>query len=1063
MGMIGKSTRKFFNVVALTLVLMLALPWAAFADTTLASDAVLSSDAAAPTEVAPGQSKSFNIKLWAVDGNIPDGKSGIAYVVKKYTMAKAADGTIAITASTDALDKVELTFPKGIAFSNASQCPATGAPQGCASNPFVVSATVSVASDIPNGTSRQLVASIDVSNTTDGITSASQDSGWVKAVVSDATAPTSSASATVPSGASTAAYSSGSWTNKDVTVTLSANDNTGGSGVQATYYKLNAGAEQTYAAPFTVSAAGTTTVSYYSKDNVGNTETAKSFVVNIDRTAPEVSITAPAAGSYKSANLPALAYTVTEANGYTTTESGYSTAEGTHTVTVEATDAAGNKGSASRTYTVDDTAPEVSADPAGGLYNSAKSVTLSSPDSTAAIYYTLDGSAPSASSTAYSAPISISSTKTLKFIAIDPAGNASSVVSETYTIDTIAPDAPSLDLATASDSGSSDTDNVTKDNTPTFSGVAEDGSTVKIYDGANLLGTVTAGSTGWSFTAAALADGTHSITATATDAAGNVSDASAALSVRIDTVAPTAPSAGFDRTAEYDQDGTADDWYKDSVTVSYSGSTDTDGSGVDSYTVAQTFSATGTHSYSGKATDVAGNESAATTGSVKVDASAPQYDCDDAPTTWSKNDISISCTATDSDSGLASTSPFSLSTSVVAGTETVNASTGTSPVSDNVGHKVTAGPITGLKVDKKAPAVSCGVADGNWHASDVNIACIAADNGSGIATADESFNLSTSVAAGDETANASTDSRTITDGVGNSATAGPISGNKIDKKAPGIQLGATTPTTPNGQNGWYTSAVTQGFTASDGGSSLADAAQATFSKSSGTAEGSAVTIASGSVSDAVGNTNSGIDSAAFKIDLSDPTNVAFVGGPADGSSYYFGDAIPAAPTCTADDAVSRLKDCTVSGYSTAVGTHTLTATATDNAGRTATATRRYTVVGWTLKGFYAPVDMSTATTTVYNTVKNGSTVPLKFEVFKGETELKDTAVVKPLSTAKVNCETGAQEATVETTTTGSTSLRFDSTSDQFIYNWQTPKSLGCYSVTVTTQDGSALKAFFKLK
>ena len=59
----------------------------------------------------------------------------------------------------------------------------------------------------------------------------------------------------------------------------------------------------------------------------------------------------------------------------------------------------------------------------------------------------------------------------------------------------------------------------------------------------------------------------------------------------------------------------------------------------------------------------------------------------------------------------------------------------------------------------------------------------------------------------------------------------------------------------------------------------------------------------------------------------------------------------------------------------------MTATATDNAGRTATATRSYTVLGWTLNGFYQPVDMSTETTVVYNSVKNGSTVPLKFEVF----------------------------------------------------------------------------------
>ena len=48
-------------------------------------------------------------------------------------------------------------------------------------------------------------------------------------------------------------------------------------------------------------------------------------------------------------------------------------------------------------------------------------------------------------------------------------------------------------------------------------------------------------------------------------------------------------------------------------------------------------------------------------------------------------------------------------------------------------------------------------------------------------------------------------------------------------------------------------------------------APASFSKSSGTAEGTAVKIASGICADAVGNSNPGIDSAAFKIDLTAPT------------------------------------------------------------------------------------------------------------------------------------------------------------------------------------------------
>src|ERR1019366_4321739 len=73
-------------------------------------------------------------------------------------------------------------------------------------------------------------------------------------------------------------------------------------------------------------------------------------------------------------------------------------------------------------------------------------------------------------------------------------------------------------------------DGITNDNTLTLSGTAEANSTVKVYDGATLLGTALASGTGaWSYTSAALSNGGHSFTATASDAAGNTGAASSAL------------------------------------------------------------------------------------------------------------------------------------------------------------------------------------------------------------------------------------------------------------------------------------------------------------------------------------------------------------------------------------------------------------------------------------------------------------------------------------------------------------------------------------------------------
>jgi hypothetical protein len=72
-----------------------------------------------------------------------------------------------------------------------------------------------------------------------------------------------------------------------------------------------------------------------------------------------------------------------------------------------------------------------------------------------------------------------------------------------------------------------------------------------------------------------------------------------------------------------------------------------------------------------------------------------------------------------------------------------------------------------------------------------------------------------------------------------------------------------------GANGWYTSAVTNGFAADDATSGLADCS-ATRTKDSGSDEGTAVKINSGACSDNAGNTNGGIDSAAYKIDTTGP-------------------------------------------------------------------------------------------------------------------------------------------------------------------------------------------------
>ncbi len=279
-------------------------------------------------------------------------------------------------------------------------------------------------------------------------------------------------------------------------------------------------------------------------------------------------------------------------------------------------------------------------------------------------------------------------------------------------------------------------------------------------------------------------------------------------------------------------------------------------------------------------------------------------------------------------------------------------------------------------------------------------------------------------------------------------SAGPVDVTvKRDATAPTV--GAAQFTGTAGTNGWYTSNVTVTWSCDDATSGADAGSQGV------TTEGT--TTVTPSCTDAAGNEATGT-AVSVKIDKTAPTNLQFSG--LAGAPFYFG-YVPAATsfTCSAEDALSGFDTCDVTGYSSAVGTHTLTATATDNAGNEATTTTTYQVLAWTVTGFYAPIDKG-----IHNTVKSGATVPLKFEVFAGSTEVTSTSQVA-ITIKGITCGSVIGEDPVGDTTTGATSLRYDTTSGQFIYNWQTPKDKAgsCYQVTMTAADGSSTSATFKLK
>lgn len=460
---------------------------------------------------------------------------------------------------------------------------------------------------------------------------------------------------------------------------------------------------------------------------------------------------------------------------------------------------------------------------------------------------------------------------------------------------------------------------------------------------------------------------------------------------------------------------------------------------------------------SGTATDNAGNEASSAPIDVRFDGTGPTITSSaSTPSgpyisgTFTDETVTVVFSCDDDGQSGVQSCP----SAVVIGSDTdVDGDPVVRTATDNAGNSTDSTPIV-VKVDKTRPtiAASASVPDGPYSGGfthhDVTVAFDCADLLSGLATCSPSTVISV------DTPLAGTDvSGTATDNAGNSETSNPLNV-KVDKTAPTITASASTPAGP------YTGAptnqpVTVAFTCADTLSGVLTCPTA-YVVGADTPVGGVVV--SGVGSDNAGNVATS-NAITITVDRTVPT-VSLVGGPA--AASYFSNVVPAAPTCTANDALSGLAGpCSVTGYSTAVGTHTLSATATDRAGNTATATRIYTVrPNLTFGGFFQPVDDNG----VLNLVKGGSTVPLKFMVSDQGVNQTSTTVVRSFTQAPVSCSAGGEDQVEELATAGGTALRYDATAGQFIQNWKSPTGAGtCYRATVTTIDGVAHSALFKLK
>jgi hypothetical protein len=225
--------------------------------------------------------------------------------------------------------------------------------------------------------------------------------------------------------------------------------------------------------------------------------------------------------------------------------------------------------------------------------------------------------------------------------ATDLAGNVSQPSgSLTVTIDTAIRNPSTPDLVNTSDTGRSDADNITRNNTPELAGTADAGVTVSILLGQTELANGIANNSGnWTITLPFRSDGTYSFTARARDLAGNISGVSQALGVTIDTtvaaprITGVSSDNGVSATDGLTNDptlifsGTAEPDSRITLTPTGGaalGTADADSQGNWFFNHTTTSLPEGTHRFSATATDLAGNLSTASVVfTVTIDVTRP--------------------------------------------------------------------------------------------------------------------------------------------------------------------------------------------------------------------------------------------------------------------------------------------------------------------------------------------------------------------------------------------------------------------------------------------------------
>ena len=535
------------------------------------------------------------------------------------------------------------------------------------------------------------------------------------------------------------------------------------------------------------------TVTGTATDKAGNTATASSTAPAGDTSAPTLS-GAPAtqpngAGWYK--GDVTIDWTAADP------ESGIPTPPADTTITGEGTGLTSsttvkNGAGLSTTATsspavdIDRTAPATGISGTSNNWtNGAVTVTLAATDNLSTVArteYTVDGGA---AQTGTSFTLSTEGDHTITFFSTDKAGNTEAVQTAKVKIDKTAPTISHAFTPLSYTNG----EWTNKDVTVTFTCADQGGSGV-----AGCTAPVTKS-----------AEGTHTVTGTATDGAGNSATDSA--SVRIDKTAPTiTATAGGTKNAA--------GWYKDDVTVTYTAGDAL--SGIAGTPANDVLGEGANQSASATVTDAAGNSASAGVTGINVDKTAPVL-TGTFTSGWHTGDVTVNWSCTDALSGPAAQPADDV---VIGEGGNLSSTASCTDVAGNSTNKT----VSGIKIDRSAPTTLGSVPEvpaSGWYKGAVQVTLTGGDNLSGVAVTYFTVDSGAAQTYDGAFTFGSEGEHTIEfwskDQAGNIETAGAPLTLKIDKTAPTTTV--INPISPD--SGWFvTSGIPVAFKATDGGSGI---------------------------------------------------------------------------------------------------------------------------------------------------------------------------------------------------------------------------------------------------